>query len=61
MTTNLRPVSAAAFALLLISFNANAAFVSGFGVSARATTFPDCPSGCVGGSDVDVFDGGEFA
>ncbi len=56
-----RSGSAAVIVLFVISFSANAAIVSGYGVSASASTSPDCPLGCNGGSNELVTDGGEFA
>lgn len=56
-----KSVFTAAAALLLVSVSSHAAIVPGYGVAAGASTFPNCPSFCVGGSNESDFDGGEFA
>jgi hypothetical protein len=57
----LKSVLTAAAALSLVSVSSHAALVSGYGVSAGAATFPNCPSFCSGGSNERDSDGGEFA
>lgn len=56
-----KSVLMAAAALLLVSVSSHAAIVTGYGVSAGAATFPNCPSFCQGGSNERDSDGGEFA